>query len=266
MKLGRYEYCIETIATSPWVAYSRALAALGSIHPLPVPPPTPMAPRWNPPRARSSATAIWARSVAVGAASTPMKARTGSTAAGSPTTPAMSPAVKPWWMNARPSRPMLSHVTVDSGPPDRYGDSGFTTPGLSLSLFPSKIESARSTALPTSRPDRTVQVTNTVATIARSQATLVGSTFPSGRKKTRPRALMARPMPSSRAATASPTRGESNHSHGTPVSIPSSSRCSPCQVRPIQAPTSSPTTASTASTCQATRRAPGGRFGRCSVR
>ena len=51
-----------TVATSPWVAYSSALAALASIQPLPVVPATAIALRSKPPSLRSSSTAICARS------------------------------------------------------------------------------------------------------------------------------------------------------------------------------------------------------------
>ena len=136
------------MATSPWVAYSSALAALASIQPLPVVPATAIALRSKPPSLRSSSTAICARSPAVGAVSSPTNARTGSTVSGSPTTAEMSAAVGPEAMKARPSRPMLSQLTPDVGPPDRLSSCGLTTPGLSSLLLLAKIASATLIAPP----------------------------------------------------------------------------------------------------------------------
>ena len=252
---------METVATSPCVAYSSASAALGSIQPLPVPPATAMAPRSNPPRARSSATASCARSVGVGAASSPTNARTGSTASGSPTTVEICSAVSPDQTKARPSRPMLAHETFEVGPPERVSSSGLTTPGLSSSLLLAKTESATSRAFPTSTPESRVHVSRPVATMAMSHATLTGSTRRSRRNSSRPSALTARPRPMRSAATTSPRSGASSHSHGTALSIPSSSRWPDCHQRPSHPMASRPTTARTASTFHVTRRTPAGRSG-----
>ncbi len=116
-KLGRIEYCVETVATSPLNRYSNGTTSPGSTVPDPALVPTAITDRWNAPKRSSSATARAARPCAVLLESTPTNTRTGSRArvpenacsSGAEVTPATK---------ARPWLPRSAHAMVESGPPE----------------------------------------------------------------------------------------------------------------------------------------------------
>ena len=133
---------------------------------------------------------------------------------------------------ARPSRPMLSQLTLEVGPPDRVANSGRPPRACRRRCFRRRRcrrPRSRSRRAGPRRPPRSAGRRRRSRS-ARPRASAAPAR--AGRNRARPRAFTARARPEEQGGDDQAEQRPGSQSPGTEVSMPSSSRCSAWHLRP----------------------------------